>query len=106
MNAGGIDPAIVEIEQCANIDGVVDGFFRPAGLQYGGNVVRADRWRLAIHFHHEAEQRLFGIGDGRGLQIFQNRLYLFLIPQQFRRNCGVALDSKRTIVAVRGKCRN
>lgn len=43
-----IDPAIVEVKQAADIDGVVDGFVRPSGPVHTINVRWPDRNRAAI----------------------------------------------------------
>jgi hypothetical protein len=44
--------------------------------------------------------------ERRSFEIAQHAPNQLLISQQFRRNCGVGLQSKRTIVAVRSAGRD
>ena len=59
--------------------------------------------RLGIDLGDEAKERLLFFGKRRCFQVAQGTPYQFLAAQQFRRNCGVVLRSKRTVVPVRGE---
>ncbi len=105
-HSGGIDPAVVKIEQAADVDGIVDGFIGPAGVVHPGNVRGPDGDRVAVYFLDKPEQGLFRVRDGRSGVVGDDRIDLGAVFQQFRRNCGVALDSKRTLIARRSECGN
>ena len=67
-----IDPAIVEVEQCAHGDGIVNSFVIPAHRVQGLHVLGGNLGRVVIHFVDKAKERLLGLGDGRSAVIFQN----------------------------------
>jgi hypothetical protein len=72
VNPAGINPAVVEIEQRTDRDGVIDCFVREAGLVKGGNVGWLDIDGISIHLFHETKERLFRIGEAAGFKIFEN----------------------------------
>jgi hypothetical protein len=71
-----------------------------------GNVRGPDGDRVAVYFLDKPEQGLFRVRDGRSGVVGDDRIDLGAVFQQFRRNCGVALDSKRTLIARRSECGN
>ena len=99
MHAGSVDPSVIEIEKRANRDGIVDRRVRPAGVVQRRDIGGADVNRVAIHLIDEAQQRLLGFGQRRRFEIFDDGQDQGFVPEQFRRNCGVGLQSKRAIVA-------
>jgi hypothetical protein len=103
LHTGGVDPAVVEIEQAADHDGVVDGFVGPAGLVKTLDVGLLDRGTVAVHLFKVGEQFFLGFGDRRSAVIFEDCVDLRPITQQFRRDRGMAFDSKRTVVEFRGE---
>ncbi len=78
VNAARVDPAIVEVEQRADRDGVIDGFIRIAGLVQSFDIQRLNGNGIAIDLADEAEQRFLGIGKRRTLWIGQNSRHEFL----------------------------
>src|SRR5438876_6664658 len=66
VDARGVNPAIVEIEKTAHVDGVVNGFIRPAGLVKLVDIALADLPRVAIELLDKSEQRLFLFADRSG----------------------------------------
>jgi len=54
-----------------------------------------------IHLVDEAEERLVSIVERRCLDVAEDAGDEVGIAEQFRRNCGVGLDSKRTEIALR-----
>jgi len=100
VDAGRIHPAIVEVEQSANRNRIVNGFVGPAMLVQLDDVLAADAGGVTIGLIDKPQQRLFGGGQRSGIEVIQDgRDEVF--SQQFRRNCGVRLDSKRALVARR-----
>ena len=98
LHAVGVDPAVVEIEQTADHDGIVDCFVGPAGLVKALDVGLLDRGAVGVYLFDVSEQFFFGIGDRRSAVVFEDGINLGSITQQFRRDRGVAFDSKRTVV--------
>jgi hypothetical protein len=101
VHPAGVDPTIVEIEERTHRDGEVDRFVIPTcgpkRLQIFGRDIRG----VVIHLADETEQRLVFLIDRRVLQIAEDAPDEILATQKFRRNCGVGLYSKRTVVPVR-----
>lgn len=103
LDAGRVAPAVVEIEQGADADGVVERFIGPAGAASLLDVVARNLVRGAVHLGDELEQRLLGVRDRRGRVVPEDRLDQFLAAEQFRRDRGVRADSKRALVAAGGE---
>ena len=103
VHTRGIDPPIEKIEQGADRDGEIQRVVRPArgarDVQVGG----CDPRRLAIHLVDESKQRLVRFVETRRLQVGQDRVDQRGIAEQLRRNCGVGLQSKRAVIALRRK---
>jgi hypothetical protein len=100
VDAGGVDPPIVEIEQRAHSDGEVQLLIAPSTL---ANVVQVgvdDGRRLVIYLVYEPEQRLVSFVETRRFDIPKHVMDEFVITKQFRRNCGVRLESKRAVVLL------
>ena len=57
----GVDPAVIEIEQRADGDRVIDRLVVPASRPQGLHVFRAYPRRIGVDLLHEAEQRLVAI---------------------------------------------
>ena len=89
VNSGGIDPPVVEVEQCADGDREVDRFFVPADRVQRLHVVRRDVRRFRIHLSHETKQSFVFFLELRAFQVADRAVDQLLIPEQFRRNCGV-----------------
>jgi len=63
MNAACIDPAIVEIEQCADGDRIVDCFIGEAGLVKCFDVGGLDGDGITIHLSDKAQESFLGLGE-------------------------------------------
>ena len=100
MHAAGVDPPVVEIEECASGNGEVNRFVIPSRFVQGNHILSRDPWRVMIHLVHKTEQRLVFFVQRGSLQVAQYAPDQFRISQQFRRNCGVGLQSKRAAVSV------
>lgn len=100
MNPARVNPAVIEIEQRAYRDGEVDRLVVPAGVVKRNHIVSGDTRRIMIHLRDKAEQRFVFLVERRRFQIVNHSLHQLLALQQFRRNCGVRLQSKRAVVLV------
>lgn len=63
MNAGRVDPAIVEIEQRADRNGIVQLFIGPSRRADRVDIAIRYARRVVVHAIDEAEQRFLGIGE-------------------------------------------
>lgn len=106
LHAGGINPAVKEIEQTADHDGVINGFVGPAGLVEAVNVALLNRGTVAIDLLDVGEQGFFGVGDRRCLIVREYGIDFRTILEQFGRDRGVAFNSKRTMVKFGSKSGN
>ena len=100
MDTAGIDPAIVKIEQRAHGDGEIDRLVIPSQCAQRNHVVGGNSRRIVVHFVHKSKQRFVLFIERGSFQIPQRSPDQLFTLQQFRRNCGVGFQSKRTIVAV------
>ena len=64
VNSGCVNPTVVEVEQRADRDRVVDGFIIPTRLAKRLHVRGCDQRRLVIHFRDEPEQSLVLVFEG------------------------------------------
>ncbi|MBZ5528527.1 MAG: hypothetical protein LAN71_11580 [Acidobacteriia bacterium] len=103
MDAGSVTPAIIEIEEAANGDGVVNGFVGPAGGLEGFDVLTGDVVGMQSEFLDKDQESLFLLGQGGSSKVAQNRVYQFLIAEEFRRTGGMGARSKRALVAAGGE---
>lgn len=111
MHSACINPAIVKIEKSASRNREVNRFIVPTSGAKHVHIVSRNSWRILVHFADEPEQRFMLLIETRSLQIAQHAPNQFPITgpflgEQFRRDRGVALQSKRTLVAVRRKSRD
>lgn len=81
VNACGVDPSIVEIEERANGDGEIDRFIRPARVVQWHHVFGANPRRFAIDLVDEAQQNLFRLAEPRRLEVAKNPPDQLLTPQ-------------------------
>jgi len=95
-------PAIVEVEQSANGNRVIDCLVRVALRMQGFYVVPLNRMRLTIDLSNKPHQGFFRIRQARRLYIGKHALNQFLAAEQFRRDRGVRFRSKRTVIQMRG----
>jgi hypothetical protein len=100
VDAGGVDPSIVEIEQRAHSDGEVQLLIAPPALANVIQIGFEDGRRLVIYLVDEPEQRLVPLVETRRFDIPKHVMDEFVITKQFRRNCGVRLESKRAVVLL------
>ena len=98
LHAGGVDPAVEEVEQAADHNGIVNGFVGPAGQVQTLDIGDLDGRAVAVDFLDVGQQRFFSFRDGRGAIVFEYGFDLGSILEQFRRDRGVALDSKGAVV--------
>ena len=68
------------------------------GFHIGGRNLR----RMAVYLADEPEQCFVLLIKRRAFQIVENARDQTLAAQQFSRNCGVGLQSKRAMILVRG----
>src|ERR1039458_1754649 len=101
MDTARINPAIIEIEQRAHGNGEVYRLVIPSQRAQGKHVVGGNSRRIVVHLVYKSKQRFVLIIERGSFEILQHSPDQFFTFQQFRRNCGVGLQSKRTVVAVR-----
>ena len=95
-----VDPAIVEIEQRADRDCIIDRFVGEARFVEAFDVGGLNGHGIAIHFAHKAKQSFLGIGEQRGFHIREDACNQFRAAEQFRRDRGVSFGSKRAGVQL------
>jgi hypothetical protein len=106
VHAAGIDPAIVKVEQRADRDRVINLLVSPTGLMQRLHIAGGNAWRVLIDLIDEPKQQLFLIAQSGAFQIPDYSLHQVFVSQQFRRDRGVRLQSKRTLILRRGVRRN
>jgi hypothetical protein len=102
VHSGGVDPSVVEVEQRAHRDGKVQRLVGPAGGARSVEIGLGDRRRVVVHPIHESKQRLVLVVERRRFEVGQDAFNERGVPKQFRRNCGVGLQSKGTLVSLGG----
>ena len=100
MNAACVDPPVVEIEQRADGDRIIDGFVRESRLVEDCDVRWLNRNGIVVHLSHKPEQSFLRLGEQRGFHIREHTRNQFRAAKQFRRDRGVRLRSKRAIVQL------
>jgi hypothetical protein len=100
MHAGGVDPAVIEVEEGADGDGEIDGFIVPPRGVEGLHVFGGDARRILIDLGDEAEEGFVLVVERGRFEVAQDALDELFAAEQFRRNCGVRLDSKRAFVGI------
>ena len=81
VDAAGINPTIVEIEERADGDGVIDGFVGKTGGVQSGDIGRANGDRIFIHLTDKAEQSFIGIAQFRSFEIGDHAVHQIMILQ-------------------------
>ena len=100
MHAAGIYPAVVEIKQGAYGECIIDCFVCVAGRVQHFDVRRLNGDGVEIYFAYKPEKRLLRIRKLRGFGILEDGGDQLFVSQQFRRDRGVRLRSKRTLVQL------
>ena len=103
VDAGGIDPAVIEVEEGADGDGVVDLFVGPAGGVEGSDVGGGDGGGGGIDLVEEAEEGFLGFGEGGGFEVGEDGLDGCFAAEEDRRDRGVGLDSEGAMIAGGGE---
>jgi len=88
-HSGRVDPVVVELEQRADCDRIVERFIRPPGFARAIYILLADRGRVGNHFPDEGVERAILLREWRCLDVGQNALNQIFIAQQLRRDRGV-----------------
>ena len=100
-HAGGVDPLVIEVEQRAHGNGIVQSFVSPARRLDLVQIPQLQPARLAaVHLVDEREERPLARVDRRGPIVRQYRIHQFTASEQRRRDRGVRADSKRALVAL------
>jgi hypothetical protein len=102
VDPGGIDPAVVEVEEGADGDGVPDLFVVPTLLVERDHVGGTDVGRMVIDLVDEAEHGFLAVTEGRGIEVSEDGFDEGVVIVKFRRDRGVRLRSKRAMVALGG----
>jgi len=84
-----VDPVVVELEQRANSDSIIERFIRPAGFANRISVGLADRRGILDHFLDERVERAILLRDRRRPDVVEYALNEVFIAQQLRRDRGV-----------------
>lgn len=98
MNAAGVDPAVVEIEQRTDGDRIIDGVIAEPDSVQSGDIVRLHGYRVFVHLADEAQHCLFWFRQRGSLDISEDSIDELFAAQKFRRDRGVRLRSKRALV--------
>ena len=69
MNAACIDPPVVEIEQCADGDRIVDGLIRESCLVKDRDVRRLNGNGIVVHLSDKPKQNLLRLGEQRSFHV-------------------------------------
>lgn len=100
MNSAGVNPAVIEIEQRTDREGVVDRLIGVAHRVQRLDIRRPDVARITIDLGDEAQQGFFGFGQKGRLHVGEDAIDEFPAAQEFRRDRGVRLRSKGTGIEV------
>jgi hypothetical protein len=101
VNTACVDPPVVEIEQRANGDRIVDSLVRESRLVEGCDVRRLNGNGIVVYLPDKAKQNFLWLGKQTGFYIREHARNQFRAAKQFRRDRGVRLRSKRTTVQLR-----
>lgn len=98
VDAGRVDPAVVEVEQRADSNREIEFLIGPPRRSQLCRVVPGNRPGRGIHHVEECEEQFVLGVEPRGRRILNDARDELGIAEQFRRNCGVGVRSKRAIV--------
>ena len=99
-DSGRVDPVVVELEQRADSDGVIERLIRPAGFANRISVGLADRRGILDHFPDERVERAILLRDRRRRDVVEYALNEVFIAQQLRRDRGVRANSEEALVEL------
>jgi hypothetical protein len=102
MHTRRIDPPVVEVEEGANRDSKVEFLVCPLGGARLFEIIGTNTRRVAVDLVEQPEESLVTVVERRRLNVTKDGVDEFSVTKQYRRNCGVRLDSKRTTIALRG----
>jgi len=110
VDAGGVDPTVIKIEQRADSDRVVDRFVLPPYGAKGCQIVGGDLRRLMVYAVDEAEERFFLVAEIGVIEI-ADRLSDegfavgsdFFLFEEHRRDRGVRLESNQKEKSLRAE---
>jgi len=97
-----IDPSVVEVKEGAYCDPKVELLVCPFGGSRRSEIVGTNTRRVAVDLVEQPEESLVTVVECRRLNVSKDGVDEFGVTKQHRRNCGVRLDSKGTMVALRG----
>ena len=106
MNAAGIDPPVIKIEERTDGQGVVNRLVAVARLVQHSHIRRTNVDGVLIDLSNKSEEGLFPIGESGRLRIPDHAFHQFQIIQQFRRDRGVRLQSKGALIEAGSVGRN
>jgi hypothetical protein len=106
MHAARIDSTIVEIEQRADGDCIIDCLVRVAYFVQRCHVRRTDVHGILVDLAHETQDCLLIPRKSGRLQVSKHTRNQFLAPEQFRRDRGVRFCSEWALVQTRRIRRN
>lgn len=101
VNTAGVDPTVIEIEQCTNSNRIIDRLVRISDRVQRFYVVRLNGNRFEIHLTHKTQQSLLSFRKRAAIKIGEYAIHELLAAEQFRRDRGVRLRSKRTLIEMR-----
>jgi len=105
-HARGVDPVVVELEERADGNRVVESFVRPPGFENPIDILLTDRRRVVDHFSNEGVERPVLVREWGRVDVGQNTLNEIPISEQLRRDRGVGADSEEALVEFGGQRRD
>ncbi len=106
VDAGGIDPGVVEVEESAHRDGIVEGVICPARCPGALDILNSDLVRRTVHHLQKIEESPLLVRDRRGPMVREYRIDEISIPQKLSRDRGMGTGSETAFVTLRGEGRN
>ena len=101
VDAARVDPPVVEIEQCADGNRIVDGLVGESSLVESRDVRGLNGNRIVVHLSDKVKQNFLRLGEQRCFDIGEHARHQLGVAEQFRRDRGVGLRSKGASVQVR-----
>jgi hypothetical protein len=81
VDAAGVNPPVVEVEQSTHSDGVINGFVREARVVQDGYIGSTNGHRVAVNFVDETEQGFVGSAQFRCFHVGDDACHQLLIVQ-------------------------